>query len=505
MLTRILLGILYTATGIAILGTVVLHNHARITCHWNWESTDSFMRMVVFADPQMEGDAKIRRLGKRAHVDLAFNDAFMRHIYKKMMSPSWEPLAHLSSLLSRSTDPHTPRSPTHVSILGDLFSSQWIDDTEFEVRVARYRSIFPEPTSSVTSGSGAGSGTGEDEVGSAMPVVMINITGNHDIGYGYDISQYRVERWEQVFGKSNFISSMDIPAANSAVVDNSESSENDTESRSTTQGRGASNRKLHLVVLNTMLLDGPSSDESLRGQTWEFLQEASALKEANSQDKILLLTHIPFHKEQGICVDPPDIRVHSDNTIIEQTMLTPNTTQWILNNLRPDFVLNGHDHYGCDVTHVLAHGQESWTAFATTDLTSASSTISSQPQEEQVVQPKEEEDLQQQKQPTRKVREVTQRSMMAEFNGYSGLFEIKTPTTTSSENNDDLEFHYTACGFFNDLQVWTVIVTDIIVVLLWCLLGLVHLILSTVTATASSEQAARRKTNNLPSEKQKLL
>lgn len=190
-----------------------------------------------------------------AHVDLAFNDAFMRHIYKKMMSPSWEPLAYLSSLLSRSTT-HTPRSPTHVSILGDLFSSQWIDDTEFDVRVARYRSIFPDPSLS-TSGSVARTvGAGD---GSSVPV-MINITGNHDIGYGYDISQDRVERWEQVFGKSNFISSVDIPTA--AVV----GSENDTDSRrmqssNRSETRHGSSRKLHLVVLNTMLLDGPSSDE----------------------------------------------------------------------------------------------------------------------------------------------------------------------------------------------------------------------------------------------------
>lgn len=187
-------------------------------------------------------------------MDLAFNDAYMRHIYKKMMSPSWEPLAYLSSLLSRSAT-HTPRSPTHVSILGDLFSSQWIDDTEFDVRVARYRSIFPDPSLS-SSGSVAGAvGAG---VESSVPV-MINITGNHDIGYGYDISQDRVERWEQVFGKSNFISSVDIPTA--AVVGR----ENDTDSRRTQSSNGSdsdgSSRRLHLVVLNTMLLDGPSSDE----------------------------------------------------------------------------------------------------------------------------------------------------------------------------------------------------------------------------------------------------
>ncbi|KAF9143411.1 hypothetical protein BGX30_000477 [Mortierella sp. GBA39] len=455
MLARILLGILYTATGLAIIGTIVLHNNARITCHWNWDSKESFMRMVVFADPQMEGDAKIRRLGKRAHVDLAFNDAYMRHIYKKMMSPSWEPLAHLSSLLSRSTT-HTPRSPTHVSILGDLFSSQWIDDTEFDVRVARYRSIFPDPSLSPSGSVARAVGAGEE---STVPV-LINITGNHDIGYGYDISQDRVERWEQVFGKSNFISSVDIP----------------------------------------------TSGVNLRGQTWQFLQEASSLKENNPQDKIVLLTHIPFHKEQGICVDPPDIHVHWDNTIIEQTMLTPNTTQWILNTLRPDFVLNGHDHYGCDVVHTLHHGQDTWIASAT-DL-SLPVSGSSQAEHQQ-------EEVKEQRQQARRVREVTQRSMMAEFGGYSGLFEIKIPSTSSSSSSDnsnnnnnndmsedELEFHYTACGFFNDVQVWIVIITDLVVVILWALFGLLRLITSSL---ASSGQARKKTHASLPSEKQKLL
>ncbi|KAG0277301.1 hypothetical protein BGZ96_002918 [Linnemannia gamsii] len=337
---------------------------------------------------------------------------------------------------------------------------------------------------------------------------MINITGNHDIGYGYDISQDRVVRWEQVFGKSNFISSMDIPS-----VEESSASENDTDSRRMQTSNNEennrtsrSNRRLHLVVLNTMLLDGPSSDEDLRGQTWEFLQEASLLKENGPQDKIVLLTHIPFHKEQGICVDPPDIHFNWDNTIIEQTMLTPNTTQWILNTLRPDFVLNGHDHYGCDVVHTLHHDQDTWIASAI-DLPYPTPTPSSQDVQEGEVEEEDEEDeeededeeTKEQIKPARRVREVTQRSMMAEFGGYSGLFEIKTPV--NNNEGDELEFHYTACGFFNDLQVWIVIVTDLIVVVLWFLFGLVHLITSSLT---NSGQAGR-KIHALPSEKQKLL
>ena len=109
--------------------------------------------------------------------------------------------------------------PTHVSILGDLFSSQWIDNTEFETRLRRYTSIFPE----------------SDQKNHP---VLINITGNHDIGYGYDISQERMDRWEGAFGQSNFVQVVRIPG---------------------------SQQRLHLVALNTMLLDGPSADEVSRG------------------------------------------------------------------------------------------------------------------------------------------------------------------------------------------------------------------------------------------------
>lgn len=71
---------------------------------------------------------------------------------------------------------------------------------------------------------------------------LINITGNHDIGYGYDISQTRIERWEQAFGKSNFVTTTRIPSL----------------------GEKGESQTLHFVVLNTMLIDGPSADEVWR-------------------------------------------------------------------------------------------------------------------------------------------------------------------------------------------------------------------------------------------------
>ncbi|KAF9947220.1 hypothetical protein BGZ70_002808 [Mortierella alpina] len=257
--------------------------------------------MVVFADPQMEGDAKIARLGKRAIVDLAFNDAYMRHIYKAMTSPSWTPSSMLSAVfgLAVPSGHGQPTAPTHISILGDLFSSQWIDDQEFDVRLSRYRSIFVDPASHPTPPEQETSSSlffkSQQQPSSLDRVpVLINITGNHDIGYGYDISQSRLERWEQAFGRSNFIQTVPIPDP----------------SRDPTEDTSSQEPQLHLVILNTMLLDGPSSDENLRAQTWQFVEDAAKIKERNPRDKIVLLTHIPFHKEQGICVDPPDIRTH---------------------------------------------------------------------------------------------------------------------------------------------------------------------------------------------------
>ncbi|CAO3563031.1 unnamed protein product [Mortierella alpina] len=527
MLARPLQIILWTATAAAIFSTLALYNHARITCPWHWSSSDSFLRMVVFADPQMEGNAKIARLGKRAIVDLAFNDAYMRHIYKAMTSPSWSPSSMLPAVFGPAVPNgrDQPTAPTHISILGDLFSSQWIDDQEFDVRLSRYRSIFVDPASHSTPQEQEASSLSLKSQPQSSSLdsgpVLINITGNHDIGYGYDISKSRLDRWEQAFGRSNFIHTVRIPDP----------------SRDTTKDT-SQEPQLHLVILNTMLLDGPSSDENLRAQTWQFVEDAAKIKERNPTDKIVLLTHIPFHKEQGICVDPPDIRTHWDSTIIEQTMLTPNTTSWLLNHLRPDFVLNGHDHYGCDVTHIrvvpAAADQDHGGDHTTPSLWVAYATASLSPHDLASESPV-------------KVREITQRSMMAEFGGYSGLFEIRrsskpghhlqekeqekaqeeveektragmgTGSRTDSGMGSgteirrdsataDLEFHYSACGFYTDVTVWTVIITDLVVAAAWALLGLART-LQPLWNTVLQRRRLRydSKIGNALDRKQKLL
>lgn len=95
----------------------------------------------------MEGDARIRREGKLlGGWNIMVNDYYGRHIVKNVINFV---------------------SPDYVFVLGDLFSYQHLTDPEFKNRVDRYNWLFdfsemsPQPK-------------------------LINITGNHDIGYGYE-------------------------------------------------------------------------------------------------------------------------------------------------------------------------------------------------------------------------------------------------------------------------------------------------------------------------------
>ncbi|KAF9577276.1 hypothetical protein BGW38_007627 [Lunasporangiospora selenospora] len=178
-------------------------------------------------------------------------------------------------------------------------------------------------------------------------------------------------------------------------------------------------------------------------------------------------------------------------------MLTRNASLWILDHLQPDFILNGHDHVGCDVTHLQtldgSTGQLNWTASDTEDA------VGQQQHSRSSSEPLTVE---------RSVREVTQRSMMAEYGGYSGLFEVRVdrslqgprgvPIATEetmealgsaeSAHGPALAFHYTPCAFYNDVSVWTVLVLDCIAVGLWAIYGLYWLIVRLQRQTTRLEE-----------------
>lgn len=91
---------------------------------------------------------------------------------------------------------------------------------------------------------------------------------------------------------------------------------------------------------------------------------------------LILYTHIPLHKDSPNCVDKPMTNYDrhqiflfvkfglgigigklillfffSEGYVIEQNMLSVETSNFILNELKPVFIFTGHDHYGCKYEH----------------------------------------------------------------------------------------------------------------------------------------------------------
>jgi len=135
-----------------------------------------------------------------------------------------------------------------------------------------------------------------------------------------------------------------------------------------------------------------------------------------------------MHKPAGVCIDSPNIVYNALGHVVQQNFLSEKTSQNILRNIQPIFIFTGHDHEGCDYTHPEGS------------------------------------------------REHTIRSVMGDYSGNAGLFEIerKSEGTRKVGNNGEIgkigknrttEFNYSfaKCQFVR-LQYLTVFA---IVVIVW--------------------------------------
>ncbi|KAG5440067.1 hypothetical protein PCK2_000579, partial [Pneumocystis canis] len=149
----------------SILLTVYIYTYPLILGCFSLKDVFSpvLLRLLTFADPQIEGDAKILKKGLKGRVDLIGNDVYLSHVQWAMLTFSFP-------------------KPTHQVILGDLMSSQWISDDEYKKRVFRLNWIFMRRLSYTN---------------------IFNVSGNHDIGYSGEMTRERVNRWEREFGKVN--------------------------------------------------------------------------------------------------------------------------------------------------------------------------------------------------------------------------------------------------------------------------------------------------------------
>ena len=347
--------------------------------------------------------ARLRAVRKR--LDLLGNDYYLAHIYRT---------------LRRHAD------PTHVAVLGDLLGSQWIDDAEFERRAARFwdrvfrggKRIGDEITGAPTIED-----LGEDREWSHR---VINIAGNHDIGYAGDLTSERLARFERAFGRANWeiVFRLPLPATRPSALANDTAEE--------PPPPPPPDAFLRLVVLNSMNLDTPAKSADLQAATYDFLNAVIARSQPVEDRRVgtVLLTHIPLHKEASVCADGPMFTFHGEEDgrgVKEQNHISYEAGRGgVLEGLygmsgngaapfggmgRQGLILTGHDHEGCDVYHHLPsaptneesakeEGQAAERRWSATRWADAEGPRA---------------------QPIPGIREVTLRSMMGNFGGWAYL------------------------------------------------------------------------------------
>jgi hypothetical protein len=436
-------------------------------------------RLLALADPQLEGDTSLphpnaplfsgiwelrRRVrddgvvsgltnvlgevvyediprllkGYRKRIDLWGNDLYLAHIYR---SVSWW------------------SQPTHIVVLGDLLGSQWIGDEEFRRRSDRFwTKVFKgvgKVPQSITESSGRVEVLGENESWSHR---IIAVAGNHDIGYAGDIDSRRIERFEEAFGSVNWGITFRLHNASTSKA---------SPIRNDLLARGPSTPELRLLILNSMNLDSPAKDLAPQQQSRDFALSELSQASTSPASGTVLLTHIPFHKEAGVCVDGTFFDWFPEGGIKEQNHLSKETSHFLLDSLigiphdstnaGNAIVLNGHDHEGCDTYHYRTHHGDAGQDASDKEMQEDTSTWQARHYSHAQHDISDESRI--------GLREITVRSMMGSFSGNAGFLSAWFDNTTN-EGVGEWKFEYASCMLGVQHIWWGVHVLDLIVVAL---------------------------------------
>lgn len=380
----------------------------------------------------------------RKRVDLFGNDFYLAHIYRTV---------------------HWWARPTHVTVLGDLVGSQWLEDDEFYRRADRYwKRVFrgTEPVPDDLAAYPADEydlsgylGGGPFNESTAWSRRIINVAGNHDIGYAGDISEERAERFERAFGKVNYELRFELPLSDPSTA---ETVYDDARNRNPSSVRLTP--ELRVVVLNDMNLDTPAASTKLQDDTYAFINRViNTAADVNYQGHFtLILTHIPLYKPEGVCVDDPFFAFHEhDGSLKEQNQLSQAASKGFLEGIlgmsgstkgpgkgrgRRGIILNGHDHEGCDTWHFVNQ-----------------SIAEADERKWEVKRWRRAGDIVG-REGMPGVREVTVRSMMGDFGGNAGLLSV-----WFDEEAWEWRAEYATCPLGKQHLWWVVHILDFLVVL----------------------------------------
>ncbi|KAF2679932.1 hypothetical protein K458DRAFT_421992 [Lentithecium fluviatile CBS 122367] len=586
-LSRLLFFTALVATPLALLGTAWLFLYPLFNRACNFPEPPTGVapfRLLALGDPQLEGDSSLPKPGAPIFPSLQYlvNDTRNAGSWPRRWYFVKEAGRKVPKDLLRYLEGHRKRidlwgndyylghivrtlrwwtQPSHVAVLGDLLGSQWIKDEEFEKRTRRYWDIVMSGMEKVPESVMLGEGAeGEKRWGGTLEVLgndktwgnrVINIAGNHDIGYAGDIDEKRIERFERAFGRVNWDIVFTLP---------------DEYRNASRTDAGATDREnspvymedppaLRLVILNSMNLDTPAYVDSLQRESYEFMNHViSTSRSVNDKTHAtILLTHIPFYKEAGICVDSPLFTFFEGGSgVKEQNMLSDYASKIMLEGIfglsssneadgkgfgRRGIVLNGHDHEGCDVLHYITQsGVESQcpedinvadihmpevisnasdlvsTANGTEETDAANSTIpEAEPPSEP--EPPKWQALRFPPLPYKttqggecvaldsipRIREITVRSMMGDFAGYAGFLSAWFDPALGEKGEWKLEF--STCGMGTQHWWWAVYVTDLILVV--AIFGAV--VARCVEGMSSDVEGSTRSRRRVPGPREKAL
>ncbi|KAF3914050.1 hypothetical protein AA313_de0201668 [Arthrobotrys entomopaga] len=463
-------------TIISILSTTALYLYP-LLLNCSYPNPTAPFRLLTLADPQLEGNTAIfhRRYTKshpwirelrrfRKTLDLWGNDHYLAHIYRTLHTT----IPALTTLF-----PFLPQgvvAPTHVVVLGDLIGSQWIKDPEFNIRGKRYwNTVFtsakklPEPVLNEQKRIPA----------SIYPMIpwsdtLINVAGNHDIGYSGDIRPDLIQRFEETYGPVNYAFDIPFPPITRTVIAEGASFNTTVEP------------KLRVINLNSLNIDSPARELKIQLETYDFMNIlfAEDMKWDGSVGTVLL-THVPLHKPAGVCVDPPMEKYYDakyGSLLREQNHISKGASEMLLGELfgvkrfhqqeekrlkgkEMGIVLTGHDHEGCDVLHWRGDVETEWgdeNGEKKVERGWKSGKWGQRTGEEGVW-----------------VREVTVRSMMGEFGGNAGLTSAWFDVESMS-----WRFEYSTCPVGTQHIWWTVHIVDFITMVLGLVYGIIIFVIS---------------------------
>ncbi|KAI1768148.1 hypothetical protein GGR53DRAFT_479206 [Hypoxylon sp. FL1150] len=473
----------------------------------SWSHAAPF-RLLALGDPQLEGDTSIRNYNRESFPHLTWA---LRHLAFKTDQPSlrrrlrqvahdlvdfwFDDIPNTAESVRKRIDlfgndfylAHIYRTlkwwarPTHVTVLGDLLGSQWIKEPEFNRRSWRFwnRSFrggerVPDEVATWPAEEYELDGLlgVEDANATAWRKRIINVAGNHDVGYAGDLTVERLERFERVFGKAAYELRFELPItnplANATIRDDDR---NPDSSRLVPE--------LRIVNVNNMNLDTPAADQSLQDKTYSFVNDVinTATAVEFQGHFTLVLTHIPLYKAEGVCVDAPYFSFHNGGGVKEQNQLSADASRGFLEGIfglngdpnapgqgrgRRGVVLNGHDHEGCDTYHYInqtERDERQWRA-----MRWPSAQMDGLPGKAEVPG----------------LREITVRSMMGGFGGNAGLLSV-----WFDEKDWEWRFEFANCALGTQYFWWFVHILDLITLAVLA----VHFVLQIAWVDNESEPA----------------